>query len=615
MDTYSKAKQMIIDSILEACGKAGFAVTREEVQATTNEAHDGFGDVACTIAFPIAKKEKKNPNGIAESIRKEIKEDALVSEIKVVGPYINFMLGTEFFSNALGEIEAQKDLYGRGEKKDLKIMVEFPAVNPNKPWHVGHMRNALLGDTISRVLDFSGFSVQRIDYIDDLGMQVARSLWSYMDVDSEIEGKTDQWLGVQYIEAAKRIEERNAENEVREIVKKLEDGGNAIAKKGRELCSKCVKAQYKTAYELGIYHDALIWESDIVKSKLMENALSNMLKSGAVENESEGANSGCVIAKLSGEEGFRNLKSPDKVLIRSDGTATYTAKDIAFHMWKFGIIKTPFKYSKFDDQPNGKSLYATSGEGEEMDFGDVDVVINIIGVEQKYPQKVLKTILKAMGHDKEAAGHVHLSYEHAWLPECKFSGRDGTWIGHSADEVITEAEKRAYNEIKERFKDMGEEEKAKIAKSVGIGAIRFSFIRTTPEKKLIFRWEDALSFEGDSAPYVQYSYARASRILEKAGNRGKPDYGLLTGTEEVVLGKLLSRFSSIVAKSAREYRPHYIAEYALDIATVFNRFYKSSPVLKAEGNLRDARLGLVNTTKIVLRNALSLLGIDAPERM
>ncbi len=615
VDSYSDAKKTIAKMIFEACKKAGFSASAEEVQASIEDAKPGFGDVACTIAFSIAKGEKKNPKEVAEKIAGGIEAGGMISEVKVLGPYINFYLGNAFASEVLAEIGKKKDDYGRGKKKKLKVMIEFPSVNPNKPWHVGHLRNALLGDSVARVLEFSGLHVERIDYIDDLGMQVATSLWSYLNVNGKIEGKADQWIGKEYVEASKKSEEAKVGEEIKRTVKELEEGQGEIAKKGRVLCEKCVKAQYETAYALGIYHDALVWESDIVRNKLLEKAVGKMLESGKVVKESEGENKGCVVAKLEDDEEFKNLQNPDKVLLRSNGTATYTAKDIAFHMWKFGLVESPFKYEKFDKQPNGKELYSTSGKGKPMRFGKADVVVNLIGVEQKYPQKVLNVVLRSMGFVKQAENHIHLSYEHAGLPDAKFSGREGTWLGYSADDVIAEAEKRAYEEIRERFKDMGEEEKRGVARMVGLGAVRFSFIRTTPEKKLIFKWEEALNFEGDSAPYVQYSHARASRILEKAGEVGKASYGLLVEKEELELAKLLSKFPLIAEKSAKEYRPHYIAEYALEVATHFSRFYNVAPVLKAEGELRDARLGLVNATKIVLKNSLALIGVEAPERM
>ncbi len=615
MNSYLEAKDWVSKAVFRACGESGISVSEEEVKASIEDAKPGFGDVACTVAFGIAKREKKNPKELAGKIAGRIKPGGMISEVKVLGPYINFYLGSGFIAGALKEIEKKKGDYGRGEKKKLKVMVEFPSVNPNKPWHVGHLRNALLGDSVARVLEFSGLGIERIDYIDDLGMQVATSLWSYMNVNGKIEGKADQWIGKQYVDASKKAEDKKIEGEIRAIVKGLEEGHGETARKGRELCEKCVKAQHETAYVLGIYHDALVWESDIVRNKLLEKAVEKMLSSEKVVKETEGENRGCVVAKLENEEEFKNLQNPDKVLLRSDGTATYTAKDIAFHMWKFGIIESPFKYEKLETQPNGKELYSTSEKGNTMGFGKADVVVNLIGVEQKYPQKVLNSVLRSMGFVKQAENHIHLSYEHAGLPEGKFSGREGTWLGYSADDVIEEAEKRAYEEIRERFKDMSEEEKRNVARMVGLGAVRFSFIRTTPEKKLIFKWEEALSFDGDSAPYVQYSCARASRILEKAEGKGKADYSLLKEEEELALGKLLSKFPIVVERAAREYRPHYIAEYALEVATQFSKFYNVAPVLKAEGELRDARLGLVNATKIVLKNSLGLIGVEAPERM
>jgi arginyl-tRNA synthetase len=237
-------------------------------------------------------------------------------------------------------------------------------------------------------------------------------------------------------------------------------------------------------------------------------------------------------------------------------------------------------------------------------------------MEQKYPQKVLVSLLKSMGYEKEAGSSIHLSYEHAWLPDEKFSGRRGTWIGYTADELIEKAVDYAKGEIKNRFREMNEQEKEGIARAVGVGGIRFDFLKTSPEKKIIFRWEDALNFEGDSAPYIQYSHARAARIIEKSPGKCKGvDCSILNSPDERRLVRLIAKCPSVVRNAAKDCRPHYIADYLIELSTAFSKFYTTCPVLTAPEKERKARLALVGCTKRVLKNGLELLGIDAPERM
>lgn len=631
IDPYLQAKQRVATLVFGAAARLGHAAGEREIFEKLEDAKEEFGDFASPVAFDLVKAAKKSPRKIAEEIVAQIEGDPLVEKVEVAGAgYINFHLDPERYAElVIGAIDAAKGKYGAGEKKTEKVLVEFPSVNPNKPWHIGHMRNAILGDSVARILEFAGYKVEREDYIDDLGLQVAQSVWGYLNLSSSPSGKIDHWLGEQYVEVAKRIEEPKVAEEIRSLVKSMESGMGGIARLGRELAEKCVLAQYETAFRLNIFHDVLIWESDIVRSRLLEAALEMVKESGKVIEETEGKNAGCIVAKLEELEEFRGMESADKVLVRSDGTAVYTGKDLAFQMWKFGILERRFKYKLLMKQPNGQQLYTTAPDGVEMVFGRADRVINVIGSEQIYPQKVLRAILKLIGREREAANSIHLSYEHAALPEGAFSGRAGTWIGFTADDVFEETKKEAMKQIRERFKDMGEGEKEKIANAVAIGAIRFDFLKTTPEKKMIFRWEEALKFEGDTAPYVQYSHARAARIMEKTGLLKGVEFGAVAGLfpkaiefgalssgDEKRLVKWIARFPSVVKIAAREYRPHLVAEYLLSLADSFSKFYQNCPVLKAEdAKVKAARLKLVACYREVLRNGLWLLGIEAPERM
>ena len=591
-------------------------VSESEALASLELPKNEFGDLACTIAFTLAKAQRKNPLALASEIAGKVKKHGFIEKAEANGPYINFYFNEGHYAAEAGELLKLGEKYGAGSARG-KVLVEFPSVNPNKPWHIGHLRNALLGDSVASILSFTGYNVEREDYIDDLGLQVAQSIWGYFHISSDARGqKFDHWLGEEYVEVAKKMEDKKTEAEVREILKELEHGESGNAEKAREIVERCVKAQYETAFNFGIYHDVLIFESDIVRT-IFKEGLEAIKKSGAVVLEKEGKNAGCLVAKMEGKE-FEGMESADKILIRSDGTATYTGKDVAFHLWKFGKLKNKFKYSEFMLQPNGKKCYKTSVKGTEMAYGSSDKIVNVIGMEQAYPQKVVAEILRKMGYKKEADGYVHLAYEHVWLEDEKFSGRQGTWIGFTADELLDEGTKRAAEKIK---KEMTEEEKAKVSKAVALAAIRFSFLRTTPEKKIIFKWDDALSFEGDSGPYVQYAHARATRILEKAKEAGvsipkKPGKFSLNKEEKSLLN-LLARFPETVARSSRDCRTHYVCDYLLEVASMFNKFYNTSPVL-AEGvspELRAQRLLIVEATRTVLSNGLLLLGIEPLEKM
>ena len=617
-DPFAHARENVVELICGSCRKLKLQVSEEEIEASLEYPKEQFGDLASAICFELAKREKKAPRSIAESIKDSIKSGGIVEKVEVAGAgYLNFYFNFGKFTELTVEAVEENKNYGEVDLgKGKKALVEFPSVNPNKPWHIGHLRNALLGDSVSRILEFAGYKVERENYIDDLGLQVAQSIWGYMKLSNRINGKVDHWLGKQYVEVARRTGEKEVEEEVRGIMKKLEEGENETAKLGRELSEKCVKAQYETAFKLNIFQDVLIWEDNIVQTKMLEGAIDMLLKKGAAVKESEGQNSGCIVAKLEGVKEFADMESPDKILVRSDGTATYTGKDIAFQLWKFGILPNKFTFSVFMKQPNGKQLYTTSSKGKKRPFGKADLVVNVIGMEQKYPQKVLASLLKSMGYEKEAGSSIHLSYEHAWLPDEKFSGREGTWIGYTADELIEKAVDYAKGEIKNRFREMNEKEKGEIARAVGVGGIRFDFLKTSPEKKIVFRWEDALNFEGDSAPYIQYSHARAARIIEKSHGKSRGvDCSILNSPDEKRLVRLIAKFPSVVRNAAKDCRPHYVADYLIELATAFSKFYTTCPVLTAPEKERKARLALVGCTKRVLKNGLELLGIEAPARM
>lgn len=577
-----------------------------------------IGDISSRIAFILAKEKKENPAKLAAEIATKInqnrkQETGNFARIEAAGPYINFFLSDAAYAGILSDILKKKEKFGSGKKKKGKVIIEFPSVNPNKPWHIGHLRNAILGDSVARILEFDGHGVERMDYIDDLGLQVAQSLWGFLNFDSNPRGKFDLWLGQQYVGIAKKLEtDKEVTEGVRDTLKQMEEGDNEIAKAGRDLAEKCVIAQYETAFSFGIYHDVLIFESDIIRNVFHEG-IEYLKKNDAVELEKEGKNAGCWVVKL-GEEfekEFGKMENPDKVLIRSDGTAVYTGKDVIFHLWKFGRLGK-FKYEPFIRQPNGKTAYKSSPSGKEMDFGSATEAINVIGVEQKYPQRVIVEVLRRLKLRDQADNLHHLSYEHVGLPDEKFSGRKGTWIGFTADELLAEAVSRVTDKIKPEHT---EEEKARIAKLVAPGAIKFTFLRTSPDKKITFRWEDALNMEGDSGPYLQYAYVRTHGILGKTEEKPAVSDAAFNPSERSLIRKM-AQLRDVVSRCAREHAPHHLTQYSLELAADFSSFYTSSPVLvEKDDKTRKNRLAITLATSIVLKNSLSLLGIECPQKM
>ncbi|MFA6213825.1 MAG: arginine--tRNA ligase [Candidatus Micrarchaeia archaeon] len=601
---YLKLKGELASAVARASG-----VSEEEAEASIELPRGQFGDVASSVCFMLAKKEKKSPVQLAAEVCAKLELPEWVAEAKTAGPYINFFLSDKFYAELLQEAAKAGAAFGRGKGRSGKTIIEFPSVNPNKPWHIGHLRNALLGDSVARVLEAAGENVERADYIDDLGLQVAQSFWGYLNLGKTPEGKLDLWLGKEYVEAAKRFEEsEEVQKQVRQLVKEMEEGEGRNASECRKLVEKCVAAQYETAFKFSVYHDVMIFESDILRT-IFEEGMARIKENPAIVKETEGKNAGCLVAKMTSPE-FASMESPDKILVRSDGTATYTGKDVIFQLWKFGLLKSDFSYSEFMVQPNGEACMMSAKKGKPGKFGNASRVINVIGMEQAYPQKVIKEILLSMGYRKEAERSVHLSYEHVGLEDSKFSGRQGTWVGYTTDELFEEGVKRAEGKIKP---DVQGVERGKIAAAIAAAAIRFTMIRTTPEKKITFRWDDALSLEGDSAPYAIYAHARAHKIFEKGG-AGEAGAAFEPAEKELLKKVMLLDF--VVSESARQLRPHIVAEYCLDLAALYNKFYNACPILSCEDEkAREGRLATNFAAKVAMSNALGAIGVPALERM
>ncbi len=593
-----------------------------------------LGDLATTVAFYLAKKLKKNPAQIAseliEKIGKSVEREPLVDRFESKGPYVNVFLDRAEFSKLVIEsINQLTASYGMTSGYSCnRVLIEFPAVNPSKPWHIGHTRNAVIGDTLSNVLEWTGHDVVRIDYINDLGLQIAQLTWKLIQIEENPgDTKYDHYLGHLYVEVQETFEkDKNVEEEIREVARQLEDLSSPEAKRSGIMVTDCVKAQCQTAYRLGIYHNYQVWESAIAHSGLLDAAKKSMLDCENIEMLDEGEKAGCIVAKLDRLDEFKDMKDPNKVLFRSDGTRTYTGADVALQMWKFGILKDPFRYTLFEKQPNEADVFRTSITGDENGIGDIDLVFNVIATRQAHPQKLVYTILDLLGHEKQSENSHHIAFEFVGLEGVDFSGREGTWIGYSCDEVLDKAKELALAEVSKRNPDESDYFKESVAEQVGVGAVRYMLLKASPDRKITFKWEEALDFNGDAAPYLQYAHARALRILEKADTEiaASVKLDMLTSDAEFELIKAMSKLPEEILEVVRGltkdvwgtgFTSNRLTAYTYGLATLYSKFYDTSPVLKAEQDLREARLALVRAFKTTIANSLRILGIPVVDRM
>jgi len=630
VNPWDSATQTVVKLLVDAAETSG-----ENVASSLEIPPDSsMGDLASTIAFTLAKERKQNPAKIAQDILPKIEnlieKIPLISKVEVKGPYINiFFDRAEFSKNTITDIEDVIDNYGKSQQFNGKrVLIEFPAVNPSKPWHIGHARNAILGDTLSNILEWVGYDVVRLDYINDLGLQIAQLVWKLKQAgDNPGNRKYDHFLGHLYVEVQEAFEKsEEVQKEVREVSRHLEDFQSDDAQFSGKMVSKCVAAQAHTGYRLGIFHKLQVWESAIAHSGILGLAREKMLQCENIFISKDGDKAGCIVADLSVFDEFKDLTDPYKILFRSDGTRTYTGADVALQLWKFGLIKDPFKYSIFEKQPNGENVKRTSLEGEEEDIGKFDIVLNVIGTRQAHPQKMVYTVLDLMGYSKESENSHHIAYEFVGLEGEDFSGRQGTWIGFSTDDVIDKATELALVEVDKRNPDESDEFKEQVANQVAVGAIRYFMLNASPDRKITFRWEQALDFNGDAAPYLQYSLARAKRILEKLeqDDEGAIQFNHISSDPEFELVKAIAKFPEEVLGVAiamkkevwgTSFMSNRISAYGYSLATLFSKFYDSCPVLKADAEVRDARLALVKAFITTMTNCLRILGIPVIDRM
>lgn len=591
-----------------------------------------FGDASCNIGFLLSKSLKKRPSEIAESIAERYRVDMgrMVSEVNVhQSGYLNFVANNSALVGSIVKA-SQEPNYGSFDLgKNSTVVVEHTSVNPNKALHIGHVRNIIIGDTLARLLRKANYDVRVLNYVDNSGLQVADIIVGFLyggfAKEPTKDQKFDHYCGdIVYVNTTARYDKEPALAEKRNMVlKELEEGRSEIATFGDEITRRVLEEQLKTCWRLGSNYDCLNFESQIVRSGLWAVAFEKMKEMGIVYLENEGKNTGCWLIKSDSED------EEDKILVRSTGIATYIAKDIPYALWKLGLLDDPFWYRPYSVQRNGKKLWETTLEnnGTKMDFTG-DRVITVIDSRQSRLQKIISKIVSEF--KSSGKSYLHLGYESVTLSAAtakdlnldtggksvQMSGRKGVYV--NADYVLDILGVKTYDEAKKRNPELGEQELVKIAEQVAVGALRYSMIKQDLDKIITFDMSESLSLEGDTGPYIQYAYARAVRIIEKAGSGPVQveSFAILSTPYERSLAKAIGKFDMQVEDAAKNLSPKIIARYCYELSVSFNSFYEHVKVLAAEPeDLMKARLSLVHSFRRTLGNALALLGIDAPERM
>ncbi|MBN1915731.1 arginine--tRNA ligase [Candidatus Dojkabacteria bacterium] len=541
-----------------------------------------MGDIATNVALVLSRKLKKDPKKIAKEIIGGIGKNDLISSSQVADPgFINFKIAPDVYKNVLSVVFTKGDKYGENSNlKGKKIMVEFAQPNPFKAFHIGHLRNIILGESIVRLLEAESAEVIRTNYQGDVGMHIAKCLWAFRKVDSKDYPKTNDekvaLLGKCYSEGARKFEEnKKIENEIKEVNKKIYSGEDKEINKLWELGKKWSLDKFQEIYDrVDTTFERQYMESEVMKSCLKH--IDEALKKGILK-KSEGA------VVFEGEK----YGLDTRVFLNSEGLPTYEGKELGL------------AYKEFTD------------------FGKIDLCIHNVAVEQisffKVTFKVEELLNPELFKDKQ----YHNAYEFVGLKSGKMSSRKGEVV--LGNDILNSAQKRIEKIVKARKNPIISNKDIEI---IAVGAIKYSFLRISPFKYLAFDLESSLSFEGDSGPYIQYTYARAKSILREAGGKATDISGyslflreVLNSQEELTLLKQISKFPEEVESATSKYSPHIIAEYLFNLAQKFNIFYKKHKVLKADKKDRDARLALVSATAQVIKNGLYLLGIKTVEKM
>ena len=607
-----------------------------------------LGELSSSLLFEVSKRMGELPRDLAQRVVRAIDLAGyqLVESVRVAGSgYLNFYANYPRLSKlAIESAKTRDDIYGSvPAEKPLKIIVEHTSINPAGPIHVGTGRNSVIGDSMARLLRARGHEVATHFYIDDVGRQIAVLAYGYKAIDCpQPEGKPDHWIGLVYAITNCVLEIRNLNQQVKDLQWSTKSGEelagtrrrldewvsaaadlrekapnlfdlltDAIQKDSdpdvkiaqimqsyeaqdqqtvrllRTVVNFCLQGFRETYARIGIAWDSWDWESDFVWNGSVADVITrlratqySMQKMGALVIDVNTIAEHFELKKLFGVSAA--FEVPPLVLIRSDGTTLYPTRDIAYSLWK---------------------------------LQRADRVINVIGIEQTLPQLQLRIALSLLTSPERAKDIIHHAYELVNLPGYKMSKRRGRFIAF--DDILNEAEKKARSEVEKRSPDLPEDTKNAISKTVGLGAVKFALLDVAPSKPVVFTWDRVLNFETNSAPFIQYAHARACSILQKSGEEiAEANYALLTEPIEHDLIKKVASFPEDVIAATDSLSSSVITNSTNDLASKFNTFYASLPVLKAEPDkLRAARIALVDSVRITLRNGLRLLGIEAPTRM
>ncbi|MDR3222398.1 MAG: arginine--tRNA ligase [Methanobrevibacter sp.] len=534
-----------------------------------------MGDLTSTLSFELAKKLKKSPVEISQMIVKQLNYGESFKKVEIKGPYINFFIDYNKFSKEF-LININKD-YGNLKSTNLKVILEHTSANPNGPLHIGHIRNGILGDCLSRLLKVSGNDVVTQYYVNDMGRQIAMIVFGVnelnLKIDEENSLKIDHQIGNLYFQVNQKLNENpKLKNKVDMLIKNYESGKDPnLNKVFEQYVNYCLNGVKETLLNLNITHDEFVWEGQFVRNGDVDKVINSLIDSGYTKEDE--------VLYLDLEKDFRIDK--ELVLKRSDGTSLYSTRDLAYHINKSQLG---------------------------------DLIIDILGSDHKLAFRQIVAGLEILNEKTPEA----IFYEFITLPEGSMSTRRGVFI--SSDDLIDEAIKRSYEDLKQRRPELSSKDIDKISQIIGIGAIRYYIAKLSPEKHIKFKWDDALSFEKGCVS-IQYAHARGCKLLKKSNRYINGDLNVSLAEigywnldkSEIDLIRLLAKFPLVVEESLKILRVHLIAHYAQDLATTFNKFYKSQRVIGDENEL--ARLLLVNKTMITIKNALAILGVEAPEFM
>jgi len=638
-----------------------------------------MGEAASPVCFELAKRLKKAPRQIAQEIATSLPKIEGIGRVEVAGAgYLN-----AFFNRAWFWESARKEASGEwrvtsGEKK--KVIVEHTSINPNKAAHIGHLRNAVLGDTMVRLLRHTGHDVAVQNYIDNTGVQVADVVIAFQQMEKKSLAEVKALAAAKnfdylcwdlYAKATQFFEEDKVRTgKLRgDTLKAIEAGEGATAEMATVIADAVVGFHLRTMARLDIFYELLARESEILHLHFWDAAFEKLKASGAIQLATTGKNAGCWVMpwgkevkeikevnEVKEKSGVEDSSASDtaadeedqaKIIVRSNGTVTYVGKDIAYQLWKFGLLGKDFHYRRWPNPPDSKELWATTASANETGaphFGTAEAVYNVIDARQAYLQEVVAEGLRALGHAKEAENSIHFDYEIVALtPRCaaemgyelsaedakrpyvEVSGRKG--FGVKADDLITRMLAAAESRVLQKQTEMAGVELKQTSNALAVGALRFFLLKVTRNTIIAFDFEDALSAEGETGPYCQYAIVRIRGIRRKgaevAGTRH--EIGLETlkkimeGPESNTIWEVLLASGSLdyavdAAIGAQE--PAFVSKYAFQLAQAFNNFYHKHHILsEADEGKRAFLLGLTELVERQLVLALGLLGIEAPEKM